>query len=702
MPVHAYLHSRLMEESEARVEMAAHFDSPADMFVASRILLLGAALLVLTACGGGGGGGGSGGPPPPPQPSVTGNGFAPASGPGDTSSYFPTGLQDQWRFDFTTDHPSATQPSGPLSVTVTGTKTIQGVSATVFTRSNPLNTAGGPDNYFAVSNGGVTALGNTDSNDTISPLIVPYVQALFPVALGQVSQVVGQNLPFGHDSNNNPITLDLTQTISNAAMETVDVPAGTFANALKQVTTINATAHDGTQSAPVTGSDTAWYAPGAGEIKDQSTASGGGTTINTAMELRGYTLNGTLHGIAPNTAPARTVSATGCSGSSHPVPAVSSDGTNFLTVLYACVDPNSFASNWEGVLQGPDGSVQKIFNITAPAPSPGVQTWLHAVIGFDGTHYLVVYEDASASSSTAPLESIVLGTDGSVIAGPTTVATAFLANSALPTEREALAFDGSRFLLIYTEGGGPPGSTPEVSGLFLAPSTGQTAGSAFVISQGQGAAHDSPAIAFDGTNYLVVWVDEATSPLGLHAMRISTAGAPVDVAPFALVDLSTSMLQEACCDLEPTLSFDGTNYLVAYRDPRGVAPPSGSNFASISAARVSTAGVLLDGTPTTPGIVVAASKTISRGRVRSVFLNGAHWLVWETNSQQLNASRVSTAGVASSAWTDGFTLTPAVDITELPAMTASSAGPLLVWLHREIVPAYNSELIGLRIYPSGP
>ena len=38
MPVHAYLHSRLMEESEARVEMAAHFDSPADMLVASRIL----------------------------------------------------------------------------------------------------------------------------------------------------------------------------------------------------------------------------------------------------------------------------------------------------------------------------------------------------------------------------------------------------------------------------------------------------------------------------------------------------------------------------------------------------------------------------------------------------------------------------------------------------------------------------------------
>ena len=38
MPVHAYMHSRLMEESEARVEMAACFDSPVDTLVADCIL----------------------------------------------------------------------------------------------------------------------------------------------------------------------------------------------------------------------------------------------------------------------------------------------------------------------------------------------------------------------------------------------------------------------------------------------------------------------------------------------------------------------------------------------------------------------------------------------------------------------------------------------------------------------------------------
>jgi hypothetical protein len=38
MHVHAYKHARLMEESEARVEMAAIIDSPADTLVASRML----------------------------------------------------------------------------------------------------------------------------------------------------------------------------------------------------------------------------------------------------------------------------------------------------------------------------------------------------------------------------------------------------------------------------------------------------------------------------------------------------------------------------------------------------------------------------------------------------------------------------------------------------------------------------------------
>ena len=252
-------------------------------------------------------------------------------------------------------------------------------------------------------------------------------------------------------------------------------------------------------------------------------------------------------------------------------------------------------SNWVGVLIAPDGTVLKTVNISASAATSGTQPYLHAVSAFDGAHYLVVYEDVSASFTTLPLQSVVLGTDGAVIAGPTMIATALVSIGDLPTDREALAYDGSRFLLVYKEGGGPPGTLPQVSGIFITPGSGQSSGSALAISQVQGGGHDSPALAFDGTNYLAVWIDSGTTPQGLHATRVSPAGTLVDAAPFALVDLSSTVLDEPCCDLEPTLAFDGTNYLQwPTGDPRGASGPSSSNYASTYRQPGSpTAGALL-------------------------------------------------------------------------------------------------------------
>jgi hypothetical protein len=77
-------------------------------------------------------------------------------------------------------------------------------------------------------------------------------------------------------------------------------------------------------------------------------------------------------------------------------------------------------------------------------------------------------------------------------------------------------------------------------------------------------------------------------------------------------------------------------------------------------------------------------------------------LVWETNAlKQLNATRVTSAGVVSSAWGGGFTIVPKLPYTELPEMAASSTGPLLIWQQRELADS-QTQLMGLRIYPSGP
>lgn len=379
-----------------------------------------------------------------------------------------------------------------------------------------------------------------------------------------------------------------------------------------------------------------------------------------------------------------------------------SDGSKFLVVAVTCSVVNgAVTTNWTGTLVAPDGTVAATFPITTPAAAntsgPGV---LHAAVAFDGTNYMVAFEDDSTLAGGAYIDTAVISPTGAIVAGPSTVALSQYDGFSY-SNNEALAFDGTRYFLAY--GGADLGlvNGPQLAGVFLSPSTGQPSGAPFPISTTLRGAHTNPAIAFDGTNYLVAWVEHGTTPSGLNAVRISPSGAILDSTPVKLFDGSTPDVTQLCCNLEPSVSFDGTNYLVAYRDPRG--DGSNTSDASVSAARISTAGVLLDGSATTPGIVVTSTKSQPVGRVRSVFTGGADWIVWENGSpQQLSGARVSTAGTVSAAWTDGFTVVPAQDVTEYPAIGASPAGALLAWLRRKAYPSTMTSLEGLPIFSSGP
>jgi hypothetical protein len=660
---------------------------------------------LLSACGSGGGGGGSV-TPPTPQPSVTGNGFAPSSGPGDTSGYLPAAAGNQWSFNFTTTDPAALTPFGIIEFAVTGTKTIQGASATVLTRTDPTVKSGGFDAYFGVSNGGITALGNTSAGDTISPLITPYVQLLFPVALGQVSSVVGTNLAAGKNSQGVAISLDITQTITNAAFETVEVPAGSFGNALKQTTTIAATAKANGQTAPVSGTETTWYVPGIGEVKDQSTASGNGTTITSNTELRGFVVNGVRHGFGAAASVVAALETDNCQPAPSGVPAVGSDGTNFLVVAHTCSNMSARSFNWMGTLVGQDGTVIKSFNITSPMATPvsGGASLLQAAIAFDGTNYLVVYEDDTSTLGQTFIGSVVISPAGALVTTPTIVANA-LPGDGLSSD-EALVFGGGQYLLLYVAFW-PASSQSELLGVFLSPTTGQPNGASFALTTTQGA-HQSPAAGFDGTNFLAVWVDSGTTPSGLNAMRVSPAGALLDAMPLKIVDGSTPDMNMMCCELVPTVSFDGTNYLVAYRDPRSATTIVGvaTGNASVSAARISPAGTLLDGSATVPGIIVTSVKSTPKGRISSIYTGGKHLLVWEGGSNQfLAGARVSTAGTVSTNWSDGFTLVPgldSIDFPKYPALGAGGGGAFLVWLHQQPIPSTATSLQGMSIFSSGP
>jgi hypothetical protein len=643
-------------------------------------------LLAPIGCGGGGGGGGGApGGGGPPGPTITGTGFAPSTGPGDTAGYFPVASGDQWQFNYSTTDPKAVAPTAVVTVSVNGTKSVLGATATVLTQTNPTIATGGYDQYVSVSPGGVTALGNTNAGDTITPLIVPYVQMLFPVQLGTVSTVTGQNLPAGNDPSGNAITLDLTQTIANASMETVDVPAGSYAGALKQVTTVTGTAHDKGQSLAVAGTDTAWFVAGLGEVKETISTASGGVTISSSAELRTAIANGQTRGFGA-AGDLVTLLQAGDQLASVPLsPAIASDGTNFLIVAgQRQISGGTTTQNWLGTLVAADGTVLGSFNITAPAPPPPPTSPLRVLAGFDGTNYLVVYETVQAPALPT-LNAVVISPAGVILAGPNTVATADDGPSGV--NFEALAFDGSQYLLVYPQqvtGGA------QLYGVFVARLTAQANAPAFAIAPDTGP-QGGAAVAFDGTNYLVAWDEQSAAP-GVEAVRVSPTGVVLDTAPLRVFDESTATV--CCSDLLPAVTFDGANYLVAYRDTRG---EGGSLLnATVSAARISKAGALLDGSATTPGIVVSATKSEPIGYLTSVFMGGAHWIIWHGGSDNgLHGSRVSAAGTVPQAWTDGFPLLPLTTIT-YPVLAAGSAGGYLAWFDGQEPAAVS--LAGLRIF----
>ena len=611
------------------------------MLIVSRVICALAVAGSISACGGGGGSGA-----PRPSSSVIGNGLASSTGPGDTDSYVPTMQGDHWSFNYVTDDPGALVTSANVKITVNGTKSIHGVTGTVFTRSDPTLSSGGYDQYFYVSAGGLSLLGNSDTGDSITPLIVPYVELLFPVQVGPVSTVTRTNLPFGHDSSGRDVTLNLTQSINNEAIESVDVPAGTFSNALRQLTTVSATALDSGQSSPAAaGTDASWYVPGVGQIKEQTSVKGNGSTVTGSAELRGYTVNGKSHGLGATTTLVPTLQTASqivrCGNPERQT--MATDGNNFLVVAHQCdVSSGTQSFKWTATLAGPDGTPTASVDLSPPtAPySPG----MHAVAAFDGTNYLVVYEAELSSAGMRPnLDAVLVSASGAIISGPNVVGV----SADLPNfggEAQALVFGGGHYLLIYNDANSYLGP---LSGIFLSPATGQAEGAAFPIFSQNDGDHAEPAVGFDGTNFLAVWNETLANPAGLYAVRISNTGNVVDSSPLLVMDNTAADRSGSCCDLqdlEPNVSYDGSNYLVAYRDTRGAHRNGGQ--ANFSAARVPTAGVLLDGSSSTPGIAVTSSNALAIGRLRSVFFQGAHWLVWETGySVALQASRVSPAGV---------------------------------------------------------
>jgi hypothetical protein len=654
-------------------------------------------IALLGACGGGGGGGGSSAP----VASVTGNVAAPAAGPGDTANYFPSAIGNSWLYDDAFTPAALNLYTGFTTITATGAATVAGASVIAFAQSSTVTGINSVTNYYAQSGGGLTFYGTNNAQDPVTPHIIPYAELLYPVQVGTVSSLMASNLPFGNASNGDALTASFTDTVTIAAIETVTVNAGVFANAARVVETQSGTARDTVTGAtlPFTSTQTAWLAPGAGVVKSQTSLTlNGSAGQSDVQQARGYTVGGVVHGLGAYTV-------------LDPYLGVTNDA---LALGIARSPTRQLIAAQDSPFGGVSTIKLYLTDLNGvQVASSSISSASGAALFFDGSQFLVAYNSLVTSGQL--LIQAVNASTGALNGAPVLA----LSNGQTYAMRGTMG--SSNGLLAYPSPPATPGNNFCLCGLFVQPGgtpqgPGQVTLASISPQQPPNAMPTGLAVAFDGSNYLIAW-SEPVPPTSLYApiyaRRVSHTGAPVDAAPLLVTATST-------ISASPALAFDGSNYLITWLDNRGATSASDPNRV-ILATRLSAASgnlTVLDSANGLNGMLVSPGTPQMRG-IPAVAFNGQDYVItwigavaanpnaYTPAGNAIQAARVSTAGVLTSG--SGFEITVAQNGSSgghlnqsfmTPVITGGNQG-LIAWLEAGSN-GTNSAITSVMVNPLAP
>lgn len=193
-------------------------------------------------------------------------------GTGDIGNYVPLAPNSTWSFHGTDT--TTGQPPIPYSntATISGTKSVGGVVATVLSETNPLNEGTPEESYYTKDGRGLTLHGNNDPTDVVTAQLVPHQTFRFPFGSGSTfEQINKKGLDSGEDLDRDGTNeqVDLVSIVTVKGFESVTVPAGIFSNCVKVETRATGTVIKSSDGAKVTeeATQTMWFAPGVGRVK---------------------------------------------------------------------------------------------------------------------------------------------------------------------------------------------------------------------------------------------------------------------------------------------------------------------------------------------------------------------------------------------------------------------------------------------------
>jgi len=295
-------------------------------------------------------------------------------------------------------------------------------------------------------------------------------------------------------------------------------------------------------------------------------------------------------------------------------------------------------------------------------------------VAFDGTNYLVVYEEVFSSTDHNIIGALV---------SPTGMVLSYIEIDVTTNDDRAprVAFDGTNYLVVYEET--VTSTNHDIIGARVDPNPSAVVPVLGYVNIDVSANDDrAPRVAFDGTNYLVVYEETVTSTNhDIIGVFVSPGGVPG--IPFA-IDNSTND------DRAPAVTFGGGNYMVVYQET-----VTGTDH-NIIGKQVTPAGSV--------GSAIAIDTSGSDDRVPAVAFDGTNYLVvYEEDAtvtisnHDIWAAFVSTAGAPGTPF--------AIDNTSnddvAPAVTFTSGGGKYLVAYQETFTSTDHDIIGNQVDPSG-
>jgi len=399
-------------------------------------------------------------------------------------------------------------------------------------------------------------------------------------------------------------------------------------------------------------------------------------------------------------------------------PAAASDGTNSLVVWR---DGRSGPTDIYGVRFTPDGAVLDPAGIVISNAANGQTS---PAVASDGADYLVAWADQRGDTSDIYVSRV---TSEGLVLDPAGIPVALAAGF---QGEPAVTFDGTNYLVVWTD---ERGGDADIYGARVTPG-GTVVDTSGIPLVAVPAYQTAPAVAYDGTNVLLVWADTRNDILGdVYAARVTSEGAVLDSAGFVIsaasnwqgspgiafgrdealvvwhdmrvgtdVDVYGSRITSAGEVLDPSgveisaiannqwfpkVAFDGTNYLVVWVDAAG--------HANIFGGRVGTDGSVLD----PQGFLISDGEYEASP---AVAFNGAHnAVVWYdlhpgAGGYDIYAARVNGEGVLLDPLS--IALSTSAIPQRRPKAASGEAEFLVVW---DEIRDRSRGIHGIRLTPEG-